>query len=82
MLGRLRHTVRRLRVASRPMRERGLSWLAIVFRHVPEAFLLRAWRVLAQRIDRRLLQSALNRQRFVAFQDRLPASARPRLYGS
>ena len=80
MLWRLKSTLRRLRVASRPMRERGLSRLAIAFRHVPAAFMLRAWRVLAQRCNRALLHGAFNRPRFMAFQDRLPASTRPRLY--
>jgi hypothetical protein len=77
---RFRSLLLRLRVAMQPMRERGWSPLAVLFMHVPAAALLRAWRVLAQRLDGGRIQQAFNLRRFIAFQDSLPGSALPRFY--
>lgn len=64
----------------RPMRERGLSLVAILLMYVPAAALFRAWRVLAQPLNGGVIQRLFNQPRFVTFQDSLAASALPRFY--
>ena len=80
MFWRLKSYLRRLRVAMQPMRQRGLGLVPVLLLHVPTAFLLRAWRVLAQPINGGLIQRALNQPRFASFQDRLAPGALPRFY--
>ncbi|WP_114969675.1 hypothetical protein [Rhodoferax ferrireducens] len=80
MLWRLKSYLRRLRVAMRPMRERGLGLVSVLMVHVPVAFLFRSWRVLAQPLNGGLIQRVFNQPRFVDFQDGLADSALPRFY--
>ena len=79
MLWRLRSILRRLRLAMRPMRERGLGQAAVLLVHVPVATMLRAWRVMALQLNRAVNQYQFNRTRLTRFLDALPASALPRL---
>lgn len=79
MLWRLRSILRRLRLAMRPMRERGLGQAAVLLVHVPVATMLRAWRVMALQLNRAVNQHQFNRTRLTRFLDALPASALPRL---
>ena len=78
MRWRLKNYLRRLRTATRPMRERG--WGIALFWHVPAAFFLRGWRALAQPVNGGWIQRAFNRPRFVAFERSLPPSPLPRFY--
>ena len=78
MFWQLKNHLRRLRTATRPMRERG--WGIALLWHVPTAFFLRAWRRLAQPVNGGWIQRAFNRPRFVAFEQSLPRSALPRFY--
>ena len=76
----MRAYLRRLSNAMRPMRQRGLSLVAVLLVHVPVAALIRAWRVLAQPLNGGLIQRLFNQPRFVKFQDSLADSALPRFY--
>jgi hypothetical protein len=76
----VRAYLRRLSNAMRPMRQRGLSLVAVLLVHVPAAALFRAWRVLAQPLNGGLIQRLFNQPRFVKFQDSLADSALPRFY--
>lgn len=79
MLWRLKTTLRRLRVAMRPMHERGLGLAAVLLVYVPVATVLRAWRVMALRLNRAVNRHRFCRNRLAQFLDGLPASDLPRL---
>ena len=64
----------------RPMRARGFGLVAVLFVHVPVAFLLRGWRVVAQPLNGGLIQRMFNQPRFITFQDTLAQSSLPRFY--
>lgn len=80
MIVRLRANLRQLRAALAPMRQRGMPLAIALLWQLPAAVLLRGWRVLAQALNARLLNRALNAARFAAFQDRLPAGEGLRWY--
>lgn len=80
LAARLRGNLRRLRAALVPMRQRGRTLAAALLWQLPAAVALRAWRALAQPLNARLLTPALNKSRFAAFQDGLPATDAPRWY--
>ena len=71
--------LRQLRAALTPMRQRGLTLANALLLQLPAAVALRAWRVVARRVNVRLLNGRRNVASFMAFQDRLPASDLPRL---
>ena len=62
------------------MRERGLGLVSVILVHVPVAYLLRGWRVLAQPLNGGLIQRVFNQPRFVRFQDKLAHSTLPHFY--
>ena len=80
MLGLLKSYLRRLRVAIRPMRERGWGLVSVLLVQVPVAFLLRGWRVVAQPLNGGVIQRVFNRPRFVKFEGQLAGSTLPRFY--
>lgn len=80
MLWRLKPYLRQLRAAIQPMRERGWGVVSVLLLHLPAAFALRAWRVLAQPLNGGLIQRVFNQPRFAGFQDNLADSALPRFY--
>lgn len=77
---RLRANLRRLRTAFGPMRQRGHGTARALLLQMPAALLVRAWRVVAQPINARLLNRPMNGARFARFQDSLGAPELPRLY--
>ncbi len=80
MFWRLKSYLRRLRVAMRPMRERGMGLLSVLLLQVPVAFLFRGWRVLAQPLNGGFIQRVFNQPRFTGFQDKLEHGMLPRFY--
>ncbi|MES2716316.1 MAG: hypothetical protein V4795_11145 [Pseudomonadota bacterium] len=79
MIG-LPSNLRRLRAALQPMRQRGHGWAVSVLWQLPVATVLRAWRRVAQVLNRRLLNQPLNAARFAAFQQGLPPGPQLRAY--
>lgn len=60
------------------MLRRGHSWPIVILQQLPQAACLRAWRLLAQRINARLVDSRRNTAKFGRFQDGLTQSKLPR----
>ena len=80
MLRRLKAYLRQLRTAKRNACERGVGVVCLLLVHLPAAFSLRVWRLLAQPINGGLIQRVFNQPRFIRFQDRLAQSNLPRFY--
>jgi len=80
LLWRLKSRLRQLRDALQPMRARGWSVASSLLVHIPAAFALRAWRVLAQPVNGGLIQTVFNRPRFASFERQLESSGLPRFY--
>lgn len=80
LLWRARSSLRLLRAAVRPMRQRGRALHQILLWQLPAAVALRGWRAVAGKVNARLLTPWLNAKRFARFQDSLPVVDGLRLY--